>query len=160
MSQWQIDKRWSDRFLPEIKRILGEYLIAEAPFDEDAEHNTDLIVLRLAAVRIACRVRKHEYIARYGGEFTIRSGRPSGAKTELTKIIEGWGDYLFYAFSDDAELHLAKWILGDLRAFRLFINRELAAGRKPWLAKDNHDNSSSFLCFQYSVMPGFVVAEK
>ena len=30
---WREDKRWSDRFLPEIKRILGEHLIAEPPMD-------------------------------------------------------------------------------------------------------------------------------
>ena len=59
---------------------------------EDAERNTDLIVLKLDAVRIACRVRNHEYITRYGDEFTIRAERPSGVKTELAKIIDGWGD--------------------------------------------------------------------
>ena len=66
MSNWEQDKRWSDRFLPEIKRILGEHLIAEPPVEEDAERNTDLIVLRLDAVRIACRVRKFQYLALYG----------------------------------------------------------------------------------------------
>ena len=101
MSEWQKDKRWSDRFLPEIKRILGEHLISEPPIEEDAERNTDLMVLRLDAVRIGCRVRKYEYLKQYGDEFTIRAGRPTGAKTELTKIIEGWGNYFFYGFSDE-----------------------------------------------------------
>ena len=75
---WRHDKRWSDRFLPEIKRILGEYLIGEPREAEDIERNTDLIVLKMEAVRIACRIRKYEYLLQYPGEFTIRAARPSG----------------------------------------------------------------------------------
>jgi hypothetical protein len=158
MSSWQEDKRWSDRFLPEIKRILGEHLIAEPPVEEDACRNTDLIVLRLDAVRIACRVRKHEYLARYGGQFTIRTGRPTGNKTELTKIIEGWGDYFFYGFADETETRLAQWVLGDLRAFRIYFCRRLAQGAVPGQSKSNRDGSSDFAAFEYREIPGFVVA--
>ena len=52
MSNWKNDKRWSDRFLPEIKGIIGTHLITEPPYEEDAERNTDLMVLRLDAIRI------------------------------------------------------------------------------------------------------------
>lgn len=159
MPEWVEDKRWSDRFLPEIKRILGEHLIAEPPIEEDAERNTDLVVLRLDAVRIACRVRKHKYLESYGDEFTIRAGRPSGQKTELTKIIEGWGDYFFYGFSDEQERFLAKWILGDLKAFRVHFNRMLYLGQKDWSEKNNHDNSSSFFGFKAQNIPKFLVAQ-
>jgi hypothetical protein len=107
VSRWQADKRWSDKFLRDIKRILGEHLIGEPPMEEDAERNTDLIVLRMDAVRIGCRVRKHKYRDSYQDEFTIRAGRPSGVKTELAKIIEGWGDYFFYGFSNEDETGLA-----------------------------------------------------
>jgi len=159
MSKWKEDKRWSDRFLPEIKRILGEHLIAEPPIDEDAERNTDLIVLRLDAVRIGCRVRRFEYLARYGNEFTIRSGRPSNAKTELTKIIEGWGDYFFYAFSNETETNLSKWILGDLKALRLHINRCLFKGKQPWAdTQNNKDRSSSFVSFRHNEIDNFIIA--
>ena len=44
MSNWKNDKRWSDRFLPEIKGIIGTHLITEPPYEEDAERNTDLMV--------------------------------------------------------------------------------------------------------------------
>ena len=60
MSNWKNDKRWSDRFLPEIKGIIGTHLITEPPYEEDAERNTDLMVLRLA-IRIGCRVRKFKF---------------------------------------------------------------------------------------------------
>ena len=116
---WQEQKRWSDAYLPEIKQVLGLYLIGEAPREEDEERNTDLIVLRLDAVRIACRVRKHEYALRYPDEFTIRAGLPSGMKTELTKIVEGWGNYFLYGFATADESALCAWTLADDRAAAL-----------------------------------------
>lgn len=161
-SDWRADKRWSDRFLREIKSILGCYLIAEPSPDEDAERNTDLMVLRMDAVRIGCRIRKYPYLARYGDEFTIRAGRPSGVKTELTKIIEGWGDYFFYGFSNEKETELCRWALADMDVFRLWYNRKLArspAGITPGIAKPNADGSSNFSAFRWGDLPPeFVIA--
>ena len=117
MSNWKNDKRWSDRFLPEIKGIIGTHLITEPPYEEDAERNTDLMVLRLDAIRIGCRVRKFKFSEAYPNEFTIRTVRPSGAQTELGKIIEGWGDYFFYGFADAQESGLFSWALCDLKKF-------------------------------------------
>lgn len=159
---WVKDKRWSDRFLPEIKRILGEYLIAEPPVEEDAERNTDLMVLRLDAVRIGCRVRKYKYHQNYGGEFTIRAGRPSGIKTEMQKIIEGWGDYFFYGFSDPCENSLHAWTLADLKVFRYWYCSKLKmldAGKLPGTGKTNPDGSSSFRAYRWIDFPAeFVIA--
>jgi hypothetical protein len=159
MSDWKGDKGWSDRFLTEMKSILGIYLIGEPPVEEDQERNTDLMVLRMDAVRIGCRIRRPKYLA-YAQDFTIRAGRPSGAKTELTKIIEGWGDYFFYGISDQQERHLAHWILGDLRAFRIWYSRQLVAnqGRPPGEWKPNRDQSSHFFAFRWADIPGFVIA--
>lgn len=160
---WKSDKQWSDKFLPEIKSILGQQLISSAPIEDDAERNTDLIVLRLEPVRIACRIRKYEYALRYPNEFTIRAGRPSGAKTELAKVIEGWGDYFFYGFSNEDETELCAWSLCNLKAFRLWFNRELVAnkGKMPGQHKDNADNSSDFIVFSIdSLPPEFIVARK
>lgn len=159
MIGWQQDKRWSDRFLHEIKGHVGQALIGEPPVEEDQQRNTDLVVLRLDAVRIGCRVRKHDQI-RYSHEFTIRSGRQSGIKTELTKIIEGWGDYFFYGFADQDENRLALWLIGDLKAFRIWYSRQLVLrrGDPPGLRQNNRDNSSSFHAFKWADIPGFVVA--
>jgi hypothetical protein len=161
VSDWKEDKRWSDRFLPQIKRILGEYLIGEASQEEDALRNTDLIVLRMEAVRIACRLRKSDkYLERYVGDFTIRSNRPSGNKTELSKIIEGFGHYFFYGFADTESGLLTAWTLADLSVFRLWFNLELVRlkGTVPGLAKQNIDGSSSFLVFKWKDLPSeFVV---
>jgi len=164
MSTWQADKRWSDRFLPEIKSILGLYLIGEPPREEDAERNTDLMVLRMEAVRIGCRVRKHGFLVRYPDEFTIRTTRPSGVKTELGKIIEGWGDYFMYGFCDETERDLEAWFLGDLRVFRRWFAREVSKldkGKYPGMVKTNGDNSSTFRAFSVSQLPAeFVIARK
>lgn len=160
MKPWQQDKGWSDRFLPEIKSILGQHLIGEPPAEEDAERNTDLMVLRMDAVRIGCRIRRNSYLARYSDGFTIRAGRPSGVKTELTKIIEGWGDYFFYGFSNSSETGLAAWTLADLRVFRVWLNRQiLKDGRMPGDQKPNKDGSSHFIGFRWADLPSeFVVA--
>lgn len=156
MIGWEQDKRWSDRFLHEIKGILGQHLIGEPPVQEDQERNTDLIVLKMDAVRIACRIRKYSYWLQYQNEFTIREGRPSGFKTELTKIIEGWGDYLFYGFADAGESSLFFWRLLDLKVFRIELFRKLAQSpvrSLPGVAKANGDKSSTFRAFSIPDFP-------
>ena len=161
MNSWKTDKRWSDRFLPEIKAIIGTHLITEPPFEEDAERNTDLMVLRLDAIRIVCRVRKFKFSDTYPDEFTIRTVRPSGAQTELGKIIEGWGDYFFYGFADAQESGLFSWALCDLKVFRSWFSRELVRnkGKMPGQQRSNHDGSSSFAAFDINDLPeSFVVA--
>lgn len=161
MNGWKKDKRWSDQFLSEIKSILGMHLIAEPPVEEDQERNTDLMVLRLDAVRVGCRVRKSKYMYRYSNEFTIRAGRPSGVKTELTKLVEGWGDYFFYGFGDNGEL--LAWTLADLKVFRWWFNHTICKnkGVVPGIQQKNHDGSSNFRAFVWSNMPkDFVVASK
>ena len=160
IAPWQINKRWSDRFLPEIKRICGEYLIGEAPIEEDRRHNTDLILLRMEPVRIACRVRRAKYLEPYQNEFTIRAAVPSGAKSELQKILDGWGDYLFYAFARPDESALQAWALARLDVFREWY---AAQGHRnvqhPGLRKPNRDASSTFAVFEWSELPmEFVVA--
>lgn len=154
------DFEFGRQFLSELKMIAGLHLLGEAPFEEDAQRATDLIVLRLDAVRIACRVRRHEYLERYEGEFTIRSSRPSGADTELGKIIEGWGDYMLYAFAG-LDGRLAAWLLGDLHVFRRWHARQLVslpAGGTPGLRVPNRDGTW-FTAFTLADLPSeFIVA--
>ena len=162
MTDWKKDKKWSDRFLPQIKQTLGMYLIGEAPIEEDQKRNTDLIVLKMDSIRIACRVRRYEYYEKYPYEITIRAGRPSGIKTELTKIIEGWGDYFFYGFSDIKEFFLCDWVLCNLNEFRVWFNRQIVknAGKLPGIEKSNKDNSSIFRAFNLQEMPEDIIFAK
>jgi len=158
---YEQSKKWSDRFQPEIKAILGVHLLAELP-DEDRHRNTDLIVFTCGTTRIACRVRRGTYAAAYTNEFTIRMERPSGAKSELTKIVESWGDWLFYGFADETENHIAQWFLGDLNVFRLWFTRYgyANAGKLPGTTHRNSDNSSSFLAIDRRHLPSeFIIAQ-
>ncbi len=163
MNGWQNDKAWSDRFLQEIKMILGLHLIGEPEPEEDKERNTDLVVLKMETQRIGCRIRRHTYYANnsYRQQFTIRADRPSGMKTELAKIVEGWGDYFFYGFSDAYEKKLIRWTLADFNVFRLWFNTMIARnnGRIPGELISNGDGSSHFRAFRWSDLPSdFVVA--
>lgn len=153
-------KAWTDALLPRVKQILGVHLIAEAPFEEDARRNADLIVLRLEAVRIAVRLRKASDEPKYGHEFTLRSSRPSGVQTELAKVISGWGDYIFYGFADAEDpFGLSRWLLGDLKIFRLWFSEELGKRTRRWTDGHNPDGSSDFKAFRIADLPSeFIVA--
>jgi len=150
---YESDRVWTDSYLDEIKSILGKHLIGPAPDEEDRHRNTDLIVLKMEAVRIGCRIRRAEkYLDTYGDEFTIRSERDYG-ETELAKIITGWGNYFFYGFAYQDDTNLCKWTLADLNVFRLWYNRQLFSGNKPGIKKTNGDNSSRFLAFKWDQLP-------
>lgn len=155
MTGWKQDKRWSDKFLPPIKRILGEHLIAEPPVEEDQFRNSDLMVLNLNSIRVGCRVRRHSYLERYGSQFTIRAERGSGSKTELQKIVEGWGDYLFYGFSNESETDICRWVLVDLYALRWHLFRHFRGDKH---LMSNHDGSSRFAAINWSPSDDFVFA--
>ncbi len=131
---YRTDRDWSDRFIPDIKKIVGPLLIEPAPFEVDANQATDLILLRARDMMIAARVRRPGFWDRYQYEFTIRSRRDSGAVTELSKIINGWGDWMFYGHADAAESLVEHWWVIDLHALRahLILHRdEIRNGDKP-----------------------------
>lgn len=155
------DFDWQRQFIPEIKRILANYLIDEAPAEEDMEHNTDLIVLKLSTIRVACRLRRSvgkngiNYLERYPDEFTIRAGRPSGVQTELSKMLSGWGDRIFYGFIAADDSAIVAWLLGDLSVFRLWHHREAlkSPSERRWAVKPNADGSSTFHTYRLSDLP-------
>jgi hypothetical protein len=159
------DFSWQERFIPALKRIVAEHLLDAAPTQEDRERNTDLIVLRLDPVRIACRIRRHVNVKddEFRLQFTIRDSRPSGSKAELVKVVEGWGDYFLYGFADACDENLCAWVLGDLRVFRGWFMRQVIKnkGVSPGIRRGNEDGSSTFRAFWIEALPpSFVVARK
>lgn len=165
--EWELDKNWASRFIAQIKGIVGKCLIREAPYEDDALRNTDLMVLTFPdGIRIGCRVRRpklyngDDTFQKYRNEFTIRSSRGSGAKTELEKIIEGWGHYFFYGISDPEEKSLRSYILGDLKIFRSwFINKVTTCPGNAGVEKANRDGTTRFKAFRIDEMPtGFLLA--
>jgi hypothetical protein len=160
--EFEKNNNWSDTFLPEIKQILGYYLIGKPPIVEDMEHNTDLIVLNMKPVRIACRIRRYEYYSKYSNEITIRSKTSSGCPTELRKIITGWGDYFFYGFSDESETKLYSWHLISLNHFRFWLFSYIANnyGKLPGIEKANKDGSTFLRAFNLMGMPHNIILAK
>ena len=131
MRDYAINRRWSDQYLPQVKQIVAEHLLTEAPDPLDWNEATDLVNMDVNLRHIAVRVRRPGYADRYPFDFTIRSRLPSGSETELSKIVNGHGDWMFYGHAGDAG-GLVRWWLLDLRAFRaaLIKRRPLRTGER------------------------------
>jgi hypothetical protein len=109
---------WSDRFIPHICEIVGPRMLEPSSISVDQNRVADLIIVNAKpTMTIACRVRRPGYAERFPWDFTLRSKLDSGAKTELDKIIEGFGDWMLYGHAGDYS-RLARWLLIDLRALR------------------------------------------
>ena len=161
MPDYNTDRRWSNRFIPDLKHIAADVVIATAPDVEDMLRNTDLIVLKADGQRIACRVRRHKYLTRFPFDITVRSERASGAETELAKIVKGFGDYMLYAFASEDETHLCAWRIIDLGEFRLrFQRRAIEIKGVPGKEQRNGDGASMFRVFDVREMPANMVVRQ
>ena len=155
-------RKFGDSFMPEVSALLGQALIMPAPEVEDCNHNTDLIVLGMNSVRIACRIRKNEDLIKYGTEFTIRCRSQNGGKTELPKVLEGWGDYMFYGFASKCEKHLARWTIINLEVFRKwYVDFLFENSRDPGFFKansvSNPNDKTAFRAFDLLKMPEEII---
>ena len=162
MNSWQAGKRASDVYMPYVKQILGLHLIDEAPVEEDQQRNTDLTVLTLGAIRVDVRIRSYEkYYADYPTEFTIRAILPSGTKTELAKIIEGWGDYMFYGFGVPETKKVPAWYLLRLNVFRAYYTDYIRdnCGAEPGQLLHNGDGSK-FRAYDIRELPDRLICAK
>lgn len=152
------DYEWQSAYLPHVKRLIGEALIREGSFEEDAEQATDLIVLRLDGFRVGVRIRRPEYFERYQDEFTIRSRRDTGSETELAKIRAGWGDYLFYAFASTTPARLRAARLLDLTQFRFWLN-DCPEWPQGCHEQANGDGTYFLACKVFDAPQSLIVAE-
>lgn len=146
------DREWSDRYIPAIKAIVGQYLLVESPLEVDRKQAADLMVLNARNLTIACRVRREGYADRYPYEFTIRSRTVSGVTTELQKITNGWGDWMFYGHAaPEPGIKINRWFLINLNSWRAhMIRRDRSAIR--YGEKFNSDRTS-FAWFDLSSFP-------
>lgn len=108
---WQIDKGWADAYWPAIEQVIrnvtGKIAVVHptAP-DEDQKLARDYCVERLV---IACRLRRAESCP--WRDFTIRTWRKSGIKTEREKIREGLVRWYLFAWVHKSGL--CEWWLID-----------------------------------------------
>jgi hypothetical protein len=154
------DREWSDRYIPAISTIVGPRLLVPAPFEVDAKQATDLIVLRARDMTIAARVRRHGFADRYPYEFTIRSRRDNGTKTELSKIVDGWADWMFYGHAAREGDGFDRWFLVDLHALRAAFIRDgmKAESEIKWEEKSNGDGTHFVALDLRSFRPSILVA--
>lgn len=128
MSSYQKQRAWAEQFMPQVKRIVGPLLLEPANFELDTSEATDLIVMRARDMRIGVRVRQkwvgeHE---QFKWQFTMRSKNGKG-KTELQKVTEGFGDWLFYGFANEDTGEIFLWYVVDLDAWRTQMIRNKSA---------------------------------
>ena len=148
MSQnsYATNRLWSNKFLDQLKMVSGLLLFRVSSKVDDTTKNTDLIVLVTdTQKRIACRVRRYAYFERYPNDVTIRSAN-NGHKTEFEKIMEGWGDYLIYAFANQAEDSLEAYRIINLNAFR-------SNHAKIALQKRVNGDGTEFVTFNINQLP-------
>lgn len=136
---YRAQRRWSDKFIPAIKRIVGPYLLEESTFEVDTKQAADLVIVRAKNLAIAARVRRSEFYSRFPNDITIRSEN-NGHKTELQKIVEGFGDWFFYGFarSDrDEETEIDHWRIIDLDVLRACWIREKEKSKPKTMANSD-----------------------
>lgn len=150
---YNINRAWSDRYLPQIKSIVGAHLLAAAPDSLDMRRATDLLMLDARDMRIAARVRRPGYAGRYPHEFTIRAEAAYGGETELSKIVNGHGDWMFYGHASYDGTSFDRWWLLDLRAFRAALIRQAANGFPVRCGDKRNADGTAFKWFDIRSFP-------
>jgi hypothetical protein len=156
MRTYKEDRYMSDQFIPDLRRIIGTQIVNVSSFELDAKGATDLIVFRSNDLHIAARVRSPEYLIRWPHDITIRSDRPSGAETELSKIINGFGHWFIYGFDSGDGRTLSKWSIVSLNAFRAALIRNSWPGLPVKITPKEHENKeekTKFFSFDIRQFP-------
>lgn len=156
---YESDRQWSDQFIPEIRRIVGPHLLEPSSVEVDTRQAADLVVLLARNVTIAARVRRPGYADKYAHDFTIRSHRDSGAKTELAKLVEGWGDWMFYGHAALGAT-LIRWMLIDLHEWRktLITSGWRHGGWRHLAQQQSNRDGTHFLAFDIRKFPSALIA--
>jgi hypothetical protein len=144
-TEYLVNRMWSDRFNPEIMNILRRILspIRLATIEEDTKQNTDLVMMQADKTTISCRMRRYIYLHMFGDQFTFR-------KTEIPKLLEGYGDVFFYGFSDLYGHNIERWAMLDMdRLRRLLRDGDL----KPFEAKRTGTGARTFWFSGLSMYP-------
>ena len=152
MSSYAHNREWSDKFIPAIKMIVGPLLMSVTPEEIDCEQAADLMVFTARDMKIAARVRRPGFADRYPYEFTIRAKLDSGAETELSKIVNGWGDWLFYGH-DAGNGVLGLWWLIDLHTFRAALIRQATNGTRVKAGDKANGDGTYFKWFDLRSFP-------
>lgn len=144
------DRARADRVMSDVQILLRTecgWITEIATEQLDQQNATDLVTS--TGLHIAVRCRSYKFFERYSGEFTIRSHRINGTKTELAKITDGFGDVLHYGFLENVHHRYFRHI--DLAALRMMlksVNLDEVSEEIP-----NHDHSTLFRAFKLKTFP-------
>ncbi len=141
------NRSYSDGYMSSVKSILGQAIISESTFKQDTEEGFDLITPNTK--KIACRVRDYDRYKQYIQEFTIRSRSEYNKKTEIHKILEGYGDWMFYGFTQGNDVKY--WSIIDLDIFR--SNHTTAHYKE----NKNYDGNTKFRAYKLGTFPPDII---
>jgi hypothetical protein len=133
------DRKWTDALLPEVKEICGREMFVEADDMVDKKENADLVLRLPGRGDIAVRIREYKYFQPYKYEITIRSYRAGKHKTEMDKLLEGRGLWMFYGFATEDKKRIKDWTIISLDAFRAARLKRLIVPCSP--DRDNGDGT-------------------
>lgn len=149
--------KWSARFIPQIRAIVGQYLLVQAPLEIDRTEATDLMLFTAADMRIAARVRRARYAVSFPHDFTLSASTRNGSPSEYDKIAEGFADWMFYGFAetDNGRPVFAGWYLIDLHKWRAAFVRGVA-GKS--VRRTNPHDKREFIAYDVRTFPDLLIA--
>lgn len=142
MSEFDRQFGWQAQYIDEVIRLIAPHIITVSRPEVDKKENGDLELAFPRNGTVSVRLRTQKY-ARYAGEITFRSRSRNGGYTELSKLIDGYGDYFFYGHVSDAG-DMWFWHLLSLNAVRAAFTRSPRLLKRP--EKQNPDGTR-FLVF-------------
>lgn len=134
----EFELRWRPRVVEIIEGFGLEWKCRFASDHEDRNEATDLVLVH-SNKRVMSRVRRRNYIVFGPYQLTIR-------KTELPKVMSGFGDLMFYGAVDakiDGGDDIVHWWLLNMDAFR----EGVLSGIGPIETKSNTDGSGPFYAY-------------
>lgn len=141
------NRAFADNWNPALSQIITENIatiatVKAAAHVADKRTCTDFVVTTSSGNTIAARIRRPDVSAKFR-DFTLRA-KAGGARTELEKIRDGYGDWFIYAWTGDRGA-VIDWMLVDLNKMR--SSGLLATDRK---VIDNTDGETGFVAFKRS----------
>ena len=129
MSNFDKQFSWQAGYIDEVVRLIAPYIITLSRPEVDKNENGDLEIVFPRNGTVGVRLRK-EGAAKFAGQVTFRSRSMYGGKTEITKIIEGYGDYFFYGHVSPTGV-IWHWYLLNLNEVRAAFTRRSSMLRRP-----------------------------
>jgi len=121
---------------------------------EDMEQCKDFVMnIAVGTGDVLCRVRRKQFLERFGAQFSIRYRSRSGKPTEIHKLREGKGRWYLFGYSD-GKAKFAYWRIFDInkmREDRVFDDMNL------WTIRSNPDGSKGMYC-DISKLEKYIVA--